>query len=75
MGLSPGYWLTLSIVLLVIFIILRVYMVIFLPLIFWGAVKLEKIQKAGNPNFIESMSNWNKMKKSFCDTRKFFDYL
>lgn len=75
MGLSPGYWLVLSVVLLVLFILLRAYIVVLLPFIFFGAIKLEKIQKAGNPNFIESMINWNKMKKTFCDTRKFFDYL
>ncbi|MBE7443013.1 MAG: hypothetical protein HS119_11225 [Flavobacteriales bacterium] len=75
MGLSPGYWLTLCVALLVLFVILRAYIVLMLPILFYSATKLEKLQKSGNPNFIQSMLNWNKMKKSFCDTRKLFDYL
>lgn len=75
LGLSPGVWIILSIALLVLILILKIYFLFLLPLLVYGAFKLEKIQKESTPNYMKSISNYNKQKKSFKDERKFFKYL
>lgn len=75
MGLTPTQWLILSLAILVLFVILRLYFLFVLPIIFYGAILLEKEQKKGNPNFLESNRKFRALNKSFIDTRNFFKYL
>lgn len=75
MGLTPTQWLLLSLSILVLFAALRLYFIVIVPVILYGALKLEKEQKKGNPDFLNSNKKFKLLKKSYIDSRNLFKYL
>lgn len=75
MGLKPGYWLALVLVLFICFLIFKIYaLILFIPLIYF-LLKLERESKKGNPDFLKSNTNYKRIPKSIVDTDSILKHL
>jgi len=75
MGLPAGFWLVFTTVLLLAIIVMKIWFLIVIPFLLYGATKLEKLQKESTPNFIKGITDFKTLKKTYHDKRNVFKYL